>query len=83
MKINPRGKTLFLEKKTAEKSGALYVPAHALSTYYVVAYAGPDADVKVGTAVVPSAKESGKITVDGNEYVVTDSDKLYATLEQT
>lgn len=83
MKINPRGKTLFLKREeTAQKKGALFVPASARATHYVVAFAGPDADVEVGTAVVPSAKESGKITVEGTEYIVTDSDKLFATLEK-
>ena len=83
MEIIPRGKTLFLKKtKTEQKTTALFLPDSAQRTHYEVAFAGPDADVPVGTAVIPNAKESGKITVQGAEYVVTNSDKLFATLEQ-
>lgn len=82
VEIIPRGKTLFLKKaKTEQKTGALFLPESAQRTHYEVAFAGPDADVAVGTAVVPNARESGKITVQDVEYVVTDSDKLFATLK--
>ena len=83
MEIIPCGKTLFLKKaKTEQKTTALFLPGSSQPTHYEVAFAGPDADVPVGTAVIPNAKESGKITVQGAEYVVTDSDKLFAYLEE-
>lgn len=82
MEIKPRNKTLFLCKEVEEeKKNDLYIPATARNSYYRVAFAGPEADITVGTIVVPNARESGKITVGGIEYVVTDSDKVFATLE--
>lgn len=83
MNIKPTATNLFLQKQLTSSTspGGLHLPDSARTSVYVVVYAGPDATLEAGTAVIPSAKASVKVAVGDEEYIVTTQEDLFATLE--
>ena len=82
MTINPVGTLLFIktEEGASRTESGLFLSASMIQAQRIVYAAGPESPVEIGSRVLVNPKKCSKITVEGQEYLVTKAEDLLATL---
>ena len=79
----PNKDYLFLEEVADKPKSKLHLPDSVQkTTFWRVAYAGPEATLPVGTVVIPSVKQSVKGRVGDDIYVVTRETELLGVIAE-